>query len=716
MPTHSITGQSGTKEFGHEIKSLITRYMPFATAMYRVIRRVFTRKTVDEKWCQLLTRLGVATSDVFFVEVGANDGVSFDPLHTYIIRHRWRGLLVEPLPDLFRQLKETYKQCTGLIFENMAIAEKPGCRDMYRIATDVLTNGTLPAWTKGIASFFNDRNALGGYRIPASTFEQIRSHITVEKVMCDTLDNLLRKHAITKIDVLQIDVEGYDYHVLRQVDFSRFRPSIIRIEWLNLPDDEKGLAIQLLRSQGYHIRLSPIDLIAWHTRGLIPNLIHAAVHLSRGALNGGIVKTEPSTITAVTPEITHLDCERIEVASQEESNLATESRKPHASTILLLCSSAAVAFLLGETAFQFAVPHGYYVWPPGLKQVFMPPEDIMPGISGPSRFVANSLGIRGDEFKTSDAYRILAIGGSTTECLYLDQSETWPLLLQKYLNGTAMYHNVWVGNAGMSGKTTRHHITAMKYLPLLDMRIDMIILLIGVNDFVIRLAQHEQYDSQFTMKSGSGQILIDETFAGGSPYWDAPFFKKTALWYIGHKAKGMITDTIRGNNVAHNNVQDEFGKMYVRLRQHRQDAIEIRDELPDLSSAIEEYKRNVHTMIDIAQEKSIRLVFVTQPTMWKADLPDQLDRLLWLGGIGDFMKQTNRPYYSVQALDKGMRTYNDALLKVCEERRVECLDLSSLLEKDLTVFYDDVHFNESGAEKVANAVAKYMVNREFAMQ
>src|SRR6476620_2449700 len=201
MPTHSITGQSGTavKEFGHEIKSLITRYMPFATAMYRVIRRVFTRKTVDEKWCQLLTRLGVATSDVFFVEVGANDGVSFDPLHTYIIRHRWRGLLVEPLPDLFRQLKETYKQCTGLIFENMAIAEKPGCRDMYRIATDVLTNGTLPAWTKGIASFFNDRNALGGYRIPASTFEQIRSHITVEKVMCDTLDNLLRKHAITKI-------------------------------------------------------------------------------------------------------------------------------------------------------------------------------------------------------------------------------------------------------------------------------------------------------------------------------------------------------------------------------------------------------------------------------------------------------------------------------------------------------------------------------------
>jgi lysophospholipase L1-like esterase len=404
------------------------------------------------------------------------------------------------------------------------------------------------------------------------------------------------------------------------------------------------------------------------------------------------------------------------VASEEESNVGTENRKPRASTILLLCASVAVALLFGEKAVRWAVPNGYYIWPPGLKKVFMPRADIMPGISEPSHFVANSLGIRGDEFKSSNTYRILAIGGSTTECLYLDQSEAWPLLLQKYLNETAMYHNVWVGNAGMSGKTSRHHITAMTYLPLIDMQIDMIILLIGVNDLIIRLAQHEQYDPNFAMKPGSGQILVDETFYGGAPYRDAPFFKNTALWQIAHKAKGMIADRIRRDNFAENSIQDELGKMYVRLRQHRQGAREIRDELPDLSSAIEEYRRNVHTMIDIAIAKSIRLVFMTQPTMWKADLPDHLERLLWLGGIGDFMKRANRPYYSAQALDKGMKTYNEALLKVCEERRVECLDLASILEKDVTVFYDDVHFNEGGAQKVANALTKYIVNRELVMQ
>jgi len=340
----------------------------------------------------------------------------------------------------------------------------------------------------------------------------------------------------------------------------------------------------------------------------------------------------------------------------------------------------------------------------------------MPGISGPSRFLANSLGIRGDEFKSSDTYRILAIGGSTTECLYLDQSETWPMLLQKYLNETAMYHNVWVGNAGMSGKTTRHHITAMKYMPLHDMRIDMIILLIGVNDFIIRLSQDERYDPNFAMKPGSEQALINETFYGGHPYGDAPFFKRAALWQVAHKAKDVIAEKVGKDNSERHNLQDEFAKMYVRLRQQRHEAIEMRDELPDLSSAIEEYKHNVHTVIDIAQENSIRLVLVTQPTMWKADLPDQLERLLWLGGTGDFMNQSNRPYYSAQALDGGMKTYNQGLLRVCEERRVECLDLSSLLEKDVTVFYDDVHFNESGAQKVANALAEYLVRRQFVMQ
>lgn len=264
------------------VKSLIKRHVPFAPAMSHAFRSMFCRRTDDqlaeELWTKLLARLCMASSDVFFVEIGANDGVSFDPLHAYIVRHCWRGLLVEPLPDLFYQLTETYRQYTGLIFENVAIADIPGYRDMHRVSPEGLSNGALPDWAKGIASFFNNRNALGGYRVPTLAFEQIRPYITIQKVPCDTLDNVLLKHNVTKIDVFQVDVEGYDYHVLKQLDFRRFQPSIIRIEWFNLPDDEKCLALELLRSHGYRIHLSKTDLIAWRNLGTIAHLIHAARH------------------------------------------------------------------------------------------------------------------------------------------------------------------------------------------------------------------------------------------------------------------------------------------------------------------------------------------------------------------------------------------------------------------------------------------------------
>jgi FkbM family methyltransferase len=273
------------------VKSLIKRYVPFAPAVSQAFRSMLRKKTddqlVEELWTKLLARLCMANSDVFFVEVGANDGVSFDPIHAHVVRHRWRGLLVEPLPDFFRQLTETYRSCVGLILENVAIADHPGYRDMYRVSPNGLSNGTLPTWAKGIASFFNDRNALGGCRISPAVFEKIRPYVTIQQVPCDTLNNVLSRHNITKIDVFQVDVEGYDYHVLKQLDLSRFQPSIVRIEWFNLPDDEKRLALDLLRSHGYQIRLSKTDLIAWRNLGTIAHFIYAARHRFLAASRAG---------------------------------------------------------------------------------------------------------------------------------------------------------------------------------------------------------------------------------------------------------------------------------------------------------------------------------------------------------------------------------------------------------------------------------------------
>jgi len=171
---------------------------------------------------------------------------------------------------------------------------------------------------------------------------------------------------------------------------------------------------------------------------------------------------------------------------------------------LLSGGSSVIALLMCEAALQFALPSmrgkGYYFMPPNHRTLFRPRPGIMPGISGDSNFVTNSNGIRGDEFTTQDSYRILAVGGRTTECSYLDQSETWTHLLQENLSGNTRNQKVWVGDAGLSGTTSRHHLVAMQHLPLREMKINAVILLIGINDLSVRLSHDKDYVPNFLEK------------------------------------------------------------------------------------------------------------------------------------------------------------------------------------------------------------------------
>lgn len=376
--------------------------------------------------------------------------------------------------------------------------------------------------------------------------------------------------------------------------------------------------------------------------------------------------------------------------------------------IMLLCFSLGATLLLCEAVLQFsrhsAQRKGYFPWPPGLKAVFKPSPDIMPGISGESRFIINSQGIRADELTPQHAYRILAIGGSTTECEYLDQSEIWPYLLQEKLNRNSPNRQVWVGDGGVSGLTSRHHLVAMQHLPLKEMKIDVVLLLVGINDLTRRLSHEKDYDPDYLNDSGAREELMAQTFTGTyNSYSNDPLYKRTATWQLLRRVKMRMTGK---------HFEDQSGKVYTTWREHRRHASEIRNELPDLSSALEEYARNINRIIDLSQEKAIRLILITQPTMWRPDLPQDLSDLLWLGGVGDFQVDDHAPYYSLAALEKGMKAYNETLLRVARERRIECLDLASMLEKDSTVFYDDVHFNESGSRKVAEALSRYLIEQD----
>jgi hypothetical protein len=49
-------------------------------------------------------------SEIIFLQIGSNDGVSGDPLNFFINNYNWHGVLVEPIPFLFDQLQRNYKR------------------------------------------------------------------------------------------------------------------------------------------------------------------------------------------------------------------------------------------------------------------------------------------------------------------------------------------------------------------------------------------------------------------------------------------------------------------------------------------------------------------------------------------------------------------------------------------------------------------------------
>ena len=196
------------------------------------------------------TMAALSQQKVFFVQIGAMDGMRFDPIYPYVTRYGWHGLLVEPVPDMFALLQMNYAGCDGLIFENCAIAEKDGTATLHRIDPQIRRHG-VDDWVLGITSLYPDRGVMRPGILKEREATLLKEHLVKIEVPALTLPSLLAKHAVEKIDLLQIDVEGADWMVLSQLDFARYRPKIIRLEYAHLSPQECETMIRQLQHAGY---------------------------------------------------------------------------------------------------------------------------------------------------------------------------------------------------------------------------------------------------------------------------------------------------------------------------------------------------------------------------------------------------------------------------------------------------------------------------------
>ncbi len=195
----------------------------------------------------------------FFIQIGSNDGFSGDPIHRIIIKYRWDGILIEPVKYIFKRLIQNYRKRAPdiykrLIFENVAISNKNQYRNLYRLKRNLKG---MPRWYEQIGSF-DKKTVLKNKRIIAN----IEKYLVVEKVRCITFKELIKRNKVKKIDLLHLDTEGFDYEIIKLIDFTKLKPKMIFYEHMHLNKKDVKECENLLKDQGYSLTTNKSDTLA----------------------------------------------------------------------------------------------------------------------------------------------------------------------------------------------------------------------------------------------------------------------------------------------------------------------------------------------------------------------------------------------------------------------------------------------------------------------
>jgi FkbM family methyltransferase len=196
---------------------------------------------------KILAAFDAVYPEAAFVEIGANDGEKHDHLRPFVLRGRWRGVLVEPVPHIFERLRANYDGVAGLRFANVAVADRDGSLPFFHLApSEGRDDDDLPEWYDTIGSFSRDNVAGHRREIP-----DIEERIVRVQVPTLTFASLLERHGLDHVDLLAIDTEGYDAEILKAIDFSRTPPRLVIYEHYHLDRDEQRATVERLVDAGY---------------------------------------------------------------------------------------------------------------------------------------------------------------------------------------------------------------------------------------------------------------------------------------------------------------------------------------------------------------------------------------------------------------------------------------------------------------------------------
>lgn len=303
------------------------------------------------------------------------------------------------------------------------------------------------------------------------------------------------------------------------------------------------------------------------------------------------------------------------------------------------------------------------------------------GLNDPIDIRFNSLGFRGPEPSADQSVvRIVTVGGSTTQCLYLSEGQTWPDQVAKELSAEGP--DVWINNAGLDGHSTFGHLQLMDHVQAADP--DIILFYVGIND-VDRIDLNG----------------FDKDLARGDRRAEESFLKTCYRKLVDTSECVCLLDAWRRHRQAasrglthfssidHGDFEDAATVQWSDAeRQRRIDEMDER--------AVSGYAKRLEGLIARANACGAVPVLMTQAVLFG----DAVDPV-----TGTDLSRVKIGSEDGFVLSRKLEVYNQVTRDTARKEDVLLIDLASELPKSSAYYYDWIHNNNAGASAIGGIVA-----------
>jgi FkbM family methyltransferase len=201
-------------------------------------------------------------ADVRFVQVGANDGLTKDPVRPYALKYGWYGIAIEPVGMFFEQLTANYAHTDRVICVQALCARAR--QDIAFFEIKDATRLESPEM-RGLSSTY--RTVIRGHFATEAAFHK---RVAERMVTAVPLDDILAEHGVQRIDLLVIDAEGADFDVLCGFDIRRYLPGLIMLEHYHLAQTDRHALHRLMRDTGYQSVVGAMDSFFYRSDAIDP--------------------------------------------------------------------------------------------------------------------------------------------------------------------------------------------------------------------------------------------------------------------------------------------------------------------------------------------------------------------------------------------------------------------------------------------------------------